>query len=143
MGFYQRRDSEISAQSTTDDVVAVLRPGNIVFDTTDPDGLCEFWAALTGYEPRPLLGIYRGLRDPSGRGPNLTFQRCDTVDGSASRCHVDFYADDPDSVAERALQLGADFVRRVGEGDVRWVELADPDGNEFCVVAAVDPDRVP
>jgi hypothetical protein len=143
VAFYQRKDSEIGQQSTADDVVTVLRPGNVVFKTADPDGLCAFWRALTGYEPRPLFDGYRGLRDPSGRGPHLTFQRCDQDDGPSSRCHVDFYADDPDDVAERALQLGADFVRRVVEGDVRWVVLADPEGNEFCVVASIGPDRTP
>lgn len=143
MAFYQRKENEITRQSTVDDVETVLRPGNIVFNTTDPDGLCEFWRVLTGYETRPLFGNFRGLRDPSGRGPHLTFQRSESDVDVAGRCHVDFYANDPDDVAERALQLGADFVRRVDEGDIRWVVLADPEGNEFCVVASVGPDRVP
>ena len=108
----------------------------------DPERLCEFWAAVTGYERRPSSGSRLGLRDPSGRRPSLTFQRCDTADPSPTRCHVDFHAGDPDDVAERALQLGAEFVRRVSEGDVRWVVLADPDGNEFCVVASASPDQV-
>jgi predicted enzyme related to lactoylglutathione lyase len=143
VAFYQRKDSEINQRSTADDVMNVLRPGNIVITTTDPEGLCEFWRDLTGYELRPLFDGYLGLRDPSGRGPHLTFQRVEVDDGPSRRCHIDFYANDPDDVAERALQLGADFVRRVVEGDVRWVVLADPEGNEFCVVASVGPDRTP
>ncbi len=143
MGLVQRRDNEAKQQSTADSVVAVLRPGNIVFNTTDPRRLYDFWGALTGYEPRPLFEDYLSLRDPSGRGPNLTFQRVDEQDTSAGRCHFDFYATDPDEVAERALALGADFVRRVNKGEVHWVVLTDPDGNVFCVVAAVGPDRVP
>ena len=109
MGLFQRRESEITAQSTADDVGAILRPGNATFNTGDPERLCEFWAAVTGYEPRPPSGSRLGLRDPSGRGPSLTFQRSDTADPLPGRCHVDFYADDPDDVAERALQLGAEF----------------------------------
>jgi predicted enzyme related to lactoylglutathione lyase len=143
MAFNQRREREVTRQNTADDVVAIFRPGNVVFDTSDPERLSEFWAELTGYEPRPLFGNYLGLRDPTSRGPNLTFQRRDIDDRSPNRCHVDFYVDDPDDVAERALQLGADFVRRVSEGDVRWVVLTDPDGNEFCLVASVGPDRIP
>jgi len=84
-----------------------------------------------------------GLRDPSGRGPHLTFQQCGVNELAPGRCHVNFYADDPDDVAERALQLGGDLVRRVSEGDTRWVVLTDPDGNEFCVVLSGSPDRVP
>lgn len=144
MSFNFRNDKEVTRQNTADEMTATLRPGNNVFSTSDPEGLSEFWAALTGYESRPLFGEYVGLRDPSGRGPNLTFQRRDVNDLLPSgRCHVDFYADDPDDVAERALQLGGDFVRRVSEGDVRWVVLIDPEGNEFCVVIAGSPDRVP
>jgi predicted enzyme related to lactoylglutathione lyase len=73
----------------------------------------------------------------------MTFQRCDPEVLSPGRCHVDFYSDDPDDVAERALQLGGDFVRRVSEGGIRWVVLTDLDGNEFCVVVSGSPDRIP
>jgi hypothetical protein len=105
----------------------------------DPQKLSEFWATLTGYESRPILGTYVGLREPTGRGPNLTFHRCDVDDVSGGRCHIYFYADDPDDIVKRTLQLGDDFVRRVSEGGVRWVVLTDPDGNEFCVVLS-EPD---
>lgn len=143
VSFNFRNDQAVVKEATADEMTSILRPGNVVFSTPDPDRLSEFWAALTGYEPRPLFGTYRGLRDPSGRGPNLTFQQCDVEDFAPGRCHVDFYADDPDDVAERALQLGGDFVRRVSEGDVHWIVLTDPDGNEFCVVISGSPDRVP
>jgi predicted enzyme related to lactoylglutathione lyase len=143
MSFNFRNDKAVTRQTTADEMTATLRPGNVVFNTSDPEGLSEFWAALTGYESRPLFGEYVGLRDPSGQGPNMTFQRRDVDDLAPGRCHVDFYADDPDDVAERALQLGGDFVRRVSEGGVRWVVLTDPDGNEFCVVVSGSPDRVP
>jgi predicted enzyme related to lactoylglutathione lyase len=143
MSFNFRNDKAVTRESTADEMMAVLRPGNVVFDSADPERLSEFWAALTGYESRPLFGSYVGLRDPSGRGPNLTFQLSDEDDRAPGRCHVDFYADDPDDVAERALQLGGDFVRRVSEGDVRWVVLTDPEGNEFCVVVSGSPDRNP
>jgi hypothetical protein len=142
MSFNFRRDQGVIRDTTADELAAVLRPGNVVFNTVDPQGLSEFWAALTGYEPRSVSGTFAGLRDPSGRGPNLTFQQSDGDDEASGRCHVDFYADDPDDVAERALQLGGEFVRRVSEGEVRWVVLTDPDGNEFCVVAS-GPDRTP
>ena len=140
MSFNFRNDKEVTRQTTADEMMATLRPRNIVFTTSDPGRLSEFWASLTGYEPRPLFGEYVGLRDPSGRGPHLTFQRVDEAETAPGRCHIDFYADDPDDVAERALQLGGDFVRRVSEGDIRWVVLTDPDGNEFCVVLSGSPE---
>ncbi|MGA8295879.1 MAG: VOC family protein [Acidimicrobiales bacterium] len=121
----------------------ILRPGNIVFDTQDVARLARFWAEVTGYEPRPLFGTYAGLRDPSGRGANITFQRVEDAEASSSNCHVDFYAKDPDEVARRAVELGAQLVRRVNEAEVSWIVLTDPDGNEFCVVSAVGSDREP
>jgi hypothetical protein len=143
MSFNFRSDKAVTREATADEMMPVLRPGNVVFTSSDPERLREFWAALTGYEPRPLPGTFLGLRDPSGRGPHLTFQRSDVDDVPVvGRCHIDFYADDPDDVAERALQLGGDFVRRASEGDVRWVVLTDPEGNEFCVVIS-GPDRTP
>jgi len=123
---------------------AILRPGNVVFDTSEPERLAAFWAALTGYVPRTLFDPYTGLRDPSGSGPNLTFQQVAPAEPSSTsgRCHIDLYVVDPDEATERAEHLGARVVRRVAEGDVHWVVLADPDGNEFCFVAAGGPDRL-
>jgi hypothetical protein len=142
MSFNFRSDKDVIRDTTADDMMAILRPGNIVFNTKNPRELSRFWAALTSYESRITFGISVGLRDPSGRGPDLTFQLCDDEEVVGGHCHVDFYTDDPDDVAERALQLGADFVRRVSENEVNWVVLTDPDGNEFCVVMS-GPDRTP
>jgi predicted enzyme related to lactoylglutathione lyase len=142
VSFNFRRDQGVIRDTTADDMALILRPGNIVFKTPDPQTLSEFWAALTGYEPRTLPGTTVGLRDPSGRGPHLTFQQSDVDNETAGRCHVDFYSDDPDDAAERALQLGGEFVRRVNDDGVARVVLADPDGNEFSVVTS-GPDRTP
>jgi hypothetical protein len=143
VSFNFRSDEDVTRESTADETASRLRPGNITFNTSDPERLREFWAALTGYEPQPLSGTSLGLRDPLGRGPHLTFQPSEIDDVVANRCHIDFYADDPDDVAERALQLGGDFVRRASDDNVRWVVLTDPDGNEFCVVVSGSPDRIP
>ena len=122
----------------------VLRPGNIVLSSPAPARLLEFWAALTGYVRRELFGPYTGLRDPTGAGPNLTFQEtpAPAAPTAPARCHIDLYVAEPDKEAQRAVGLGATVVRRVAEGDVHWVVLADPDGNEFCFVAAIGPDRL-
>jgi predicted enzyme related to lactoylglutathione lyase len=120
---------------------AILRPGNIVLDTANPR-LVDFWASLTGYQPRDLFGNYVGLRDPSGIGPNLTLQMT-PAPTRAGRCHFDLYSDDPAAAAARAVELGARRIREVREGDVAWIVLEDPDGNQFCIVAAVGQDRTP
>ncbi len=124
-------------------VEPILRPGNVVLDSSDPPRLAAFWQALTGYVPRGLFEPYLGLVDPSGIGVNITVQRVDAGSPSSgpTRCHIDFYVTDPEGAALRAQELGAKILRRVSEGDVNWVVLCDPDGNEFCLVAALGPDR--
>ena len=58
-----------------------------------------------------------------------------------NRIHLDVHADDGDQAAEveRLIALGATHAD-VGQGnDVDWVVLADPEGNEFCVLAGPPP----
>lgn len=120
----------------------ILRPGNIVISTASPSRFSQFWSSVTGYVPRTLFEPYLGLRDPFGVGANLTFQR--VLPGELARggrSHIDLYVGRPAEAAARAEQAGARVLRRVEEGDTSWVVLADPDGNEFCFVAAVGPDR--
>ncbi len=51
-----------------------------------------------------------------------------------NRLHIDLRPDDQDAEVARLVALGAQRVD-VGQGDVGWVVLADPEGNEFCVLA--------
>jgi hypothetical protein len=57
-----------------------------------------------------------------------------------NRLHIDVNPTDRDQDAEvsRLLDLGARRVE-VGQGEVSWVVLADPEGNEFCVLASRRP----
>jgi hypothetical protein len=111
----------------------------IVVDAVDPSGLGEFWSAATGW---PVVSRREGvvaLRDPSGRGPFLELIR---VEGDArepikNRVHLDVAPrpdDDQAAEVDRLRGLGATLAD-VGQGEVPWVVLADPEGNEFCVLS--------
>jgi hypothetical protein len=52
-----------------------------------------------------------------------------------NRLHLDFRPDDRDREVERMLALGATRAD-VGQGEESWVVLADPEGNEFCILSA-------
>ena len=117
----------------------MLRLSGVTVDSPDPERLAGFWAAVLGYERRPLWEPYAGILDPHGRGPHLTFQRSGRA--AVGRLHLDLYADDPDAEAARLEGLGARRVGRVEEGDTWWWVLHDPDGNPFCVIAAQGRDR--
>ncbi len=50
-----------------------------------------------------------------------------------SRLHLDFRPDEQNAEVARLVALGAERID-VGQGDASWVMLADPEGNEFCVL---------
>jgi hypothetical protein len=52
-----------------------------------------------------------------------------------NRLHPDFRPDDRDAEVERLLALGARRVD-IGQGEQSWVVLADPEGNEFCILSS-------
>ena len=116
-----------------------MRIGSIVVHTPEFDQAVAFWRAALRYVPReePQAG-WVVLRDPTGRGPNLSFQARDHRPRSRSWVHLDLYAADRESEVERLLGLGArryPWRYRPGED---FVVLEDPGGNLFCVVAKPD-----
>jgi len=80
---------------------------------------------------------YLSLRHPDGHLPDLELSRTDDPHTVKNRVHLDVapWADgDLDEEVDRLLALGATRAD-VGQGDdVTWVVLADPGGNEFCVL---------
>jgi Glyoxalase-like domain len=74
------------------------------------------------------------------RGPGLVFLTVPETKALKNRLHIDLApASDDDQEAEvrRLESLGARRVD-IGQGDVSWVVLADPEGNEFCVLTPRD-----
>ena len=71
------------------------------------------------------------LRTALGPYPHVTGLRDGTI--HSNRLHLDFRPDDQDFEVDRLLALGASRVD-VGQGERSWVVLADPEGNEFCVL---------
>ncbi len=109
---------------------------SIVIDAHDPAQLARFWAAVLDYqvifeEPTEVVVA----RDQSTY-PGLIFVPVPESKAVKNRLHIDLNPDDRDLEVERLLALGACKVD-VGQGpDVTWVVMADPEGNEFCVLRA-------
>ena len=110
----------------------------IVLDAADPDALRDFWVAATGYEPHGAAGGYRSATPPAGEtGPKLVFQQVsDPQTSSKNRLHLDIVVgDEIEAEAERLVALGASTLSPViDEVGTRWMVMADPEGNEFCLV---------
>lgn len=109
---------------------------NLVVDSLDPRRLGRFWEAALGCEQlTDAPGIYEThLEVPGGPWLDLCFQQVDSVSGSPVRLHPDLLGgEDQSAVVARLLALGAQHLD-IGQGDVPWVVLADPEGHPFCVM---------
>jgi hypothetical protein len=121
----------------------------LAIDCADPRGLARFWCAVLGYvvqDEGDGLVIIGSPLVPEGKNrvgpvpPTLTFAQVPEGKTVKNRLHIDLNPTDRDQDEEvrRLLELGARHVD-VGQGSVSWVVLADPEGNEFCVLAGRRP----
>jgi Glyoxalase-like domain len=110
----------------------------ICLDAVDPIGLADFWASATGWTITTKGEDGVRLESPSGRLPALDLLSVPEPHTTKNRVHLDVAPpEDGDQAAEveRLIGLGATRVD-VGQGsDATWVVLADPEGNEFCVLS--------
>jgi len=98
--------------------------------------MLHFWQHALGYVPREApTDRWVVLRDPTGRGPNISLDRVrEKRSGKRGRLHLDLYTDDQSREVERLVALGARrYPWRYSSG-ADFVVLEDPDGNLFCVV---------
>jgi hypothetical protein len=114
-----------------------VRLENIVVDARDPRRLGRFWAAALGADPitdEPGLFEARLPVDDDGAFLDLCFPRVAAPSTSPARLHLDLAGGARQrEVVERLRGLGAEPVD-IGQGDVPWVVLADPEGHAFCVM---------
>jgi hypothetical protein len=108
----------------------------ICIDAVDPVPVAEFWKAVLGFEVREEDDEGISLSPPEGGLPTLDILRVPEPKTVKNRLHLDLRADDTTTDAEldRLLALGAKPVDIGQSPDVDWVVLADPDGNEFCLL---------
>jgi len=122
----------------------------VVIDCHRPHELAAFWCAVLDYEVidaegdvveiagwRPTAEAVRARVS----APTLTFVRVPEAKAVKNRLHIDVSPIDRarDAEVERLLALGARRVD-IGQGEQRWVVLADPEGNEFCVLRSLQAD---
>jgi len=119
----------------------------LCIDTTDPAKIASFWEAALGWrrtweeDDQIVLEPPEGSRE-DGVAPDLLFLQVPESKTIKNRLHLDLRPKDQAAEVARLEALGA---RRVDIGqstDTTWVVLADPEGNEFCVLRALRPDEV-
>lgn len=107
----------------------------VVIDSRDPVALGRWWADALGWVVLNDSAEEFEIRPSEHRLPGLMFGSVPETKESKNRLHLDFRPVDQQAEVDRLLRLGARRVD-VGQGSVPWVVLADPEGNEFCVLAA-------
>jgi catechol 2,3-dioxygenase-like lactoylglutathione lyase family enzyme len=113
-----------------------MKIGSIVIRCYEFDKMLMFWRQALHYVPREApTNSWVVLRDPQGRGPNVSLDRVsERRTGKRGRLHLDLYTNNSEAEVERLLTIGATrYPWRYRPGQ-DFVVLADPDGNLFCVV---------
>jgi hypothetical protein len=109
----------------------------VVVDCADPRAMAGFWREATDWTVHEATDHHARLRSAQGAGPYLEFVRTPGPKTVWNRIHLDvapYPGDDQQAEVARLRALGATDAD-VGQGDVPWKVLADPEGNEFCVLA--------
>jgi len=131
----------------------VSRFKELIVDCHDPRALAEFWCEVLGYM---ITEEVDGLVEIAGASPTIEDVRASAVvptlvfvpvpEGKTvkNRIHIDVNPVDRTQAeeVERLIALGAKRID-IGQGDVHWVVMADPEGNEFCVLRSLATGEYP
>jgi hypothetical protein len=100
--------------------------------------MARFWGEAMDWVLHEVSDDHARLRSAARVGPYLEFIRTSDGDPVWTRVHLDLlpYAGDDQSAEVARLQALGAREADVGQGEVAWVCLADPEGNEFCVLAS-------
>ena len=111
---------------------------SLTVDCHDPKAVAEFWSRALGWpilfesDDEVMIAPFDERRP--GVFPVLFGRNADEK-RVKNRWHFDLAPDDQDAEVARLEGLGARQAD-IGQGDVSWVVMADPEGNEFCVLTA-------
>jgi catechol 2,3-dioxygenase-like lactoylglutathione lyase family enzyme len=111
-----------------------LYVGSTVINTTDLERGIAFWTEALAYVVRSADPTFAVLTDPRRRWSNVSLQRTSEPKVGHNRLHLDLYSDDREGEVARLEGLGATRVPWTYPESPDFVVLADPDGNEFCVI---------
>jgi predicted enzyme related to lactoylglutathione lyase len=131
--------ANLAANRASKENTVACRLTELAIDCRDHHLVGTFWSQVLGYEVTETSDgpedYYVQLTGPPGAGPTILAIRVPEEKTTKNRLHIDVNATDRDQDAEveRILALGATRVD-IGQGEQTWVVLADPEGNEFCVL---------
>jgi predicted enzyme related to lactoylglutathione lyase len=110
----------------------------ISFDAQDAARVARFWAAALGRTLADGADAHDAVVVPSdliSAGPRLAFHQVPEGKTVKNRVHLDLITTDIDGESDRLISLGATVVNTI-VGQARWITFADPEGNEFDLIAS-------
>lgn len=106
----------------------------IVLDAVDVETVADFWAEALRYRRVDRLEQYVVLVPGEGNtGPVFLVQGVSEAKRGKNRMHLDLHVADPEAEAERLVGLGATRTGTGSLGEIAWITLTDPEGNEFDI----------
>jgi catechol 2,3-dioxygenase-like lactoylglutathione lyase family enzyme len=114
-----------------------IKVGSTVINVLDMERALAFWTQALGYLPRDPDGdrTFAVLVPPERDWSNISLQLAHRAKSGVNRVHLDLYADDQAAEVARLEALGATRVEPWPyKPGADYIVLADPDGNEFCVI---------
>ncbi|MHB8311829.1 MAG: VOC family protein [Candidatus Dormibacteria bacterium] len=108
----------------------------IVIDAADPAALARFWAQVLDFRILFEDATQVVVARDDDTYPGIIFVPVPEATMVKNRVHIDLNPEDQEAEVARLVALGArDRKSDIGQGpDVTWTVLADPEGNEFCVL---------
>jgi predicted enzyme related to lactoylglutathione lyase len=124
-----------------------LRIQNVSIDCREPERLADFWAEALGWRVTSVETEEVVLEPPTGSPgegvvPDILFLRVPDDRVAKNRLHLDLRPSDQFAEVRRLVGLGATHVDVGQTPDCTWVVLADPEGNEFCVLRPYSDDEL-
>src|SRR6266496_4971259 len=116
----------------------------VAIDAINPRPVADFWAAVLGWQIVEEDGDLISIGPADGAWPTIDVVKVPERKAGKNRLHLDLRADGSTArqEVERLLSMGA-RPADVGQGpDVSWTVLADPEGNEFCVLSRTVQDLI-
>src|SRR5262249_45056638 len=118
------------------DGIMTLYVGSTVLNVADLDRATAFWTAALGYVVRNASSTFVVLTDPRRRWSNVSLQRSEAPKVGRNRLHLALYADDKREAVALLDILGSARLPCQSAPHADYIVMADPDGNEFCVIAS-------
>ncbi|WP_406164796.1 VOC family protein [Streptomyces sp. NBC_00996] len=107
-----------------------MQINTLIVDATDPERLAAFWSELLGRPVVGRTGPYVWLRRENGLG--LGFQQTAEPKSDKHRLHFDITSTDLAAEQQRVEVLGGRRMEHYADGG--FLVMADPEGNEFCII---------